>query len=111
MFCGSLQEAERLLQDHEQIRPEIDNYEDDFARLMEMGRKVCENQTDPQYLLLAERLEGIEDDWGNLHKMYEDRDNALKKDVQAQTFFRDALQADVIINKEETFVSKEIPVS
>ena len=51
---------------------------------MEIGKKVVENQTEPQYLFLSERLNGIEENWVALHKMYDDRDKVLKQDVEAQ---------------------------
>ncbi|VDD80712.1 unnamed protein product [Mesocestoides corti] len=105
---NTLPEAEKLLQNHEQFKPEIDGYEDDFKRLMEMGRRVVENQSDPQYLFLAERLDGIEENWVALHKMYEDRDKVLKQDVEAQSFFRDATLMDKLINKQEALISKEV---
>ena len=75
------------MQDHEQFKPEIDGYEDDFNRLMEIGKKVVENQTEPQYLFLSERLNGIEENWIALHQMYDDRDKVLKQDVEAQVGF------------------------
>nr|CDS28968.2 spectrin beta chain [Hymenolepis microstoma] len=105
---NTLPEAEKLLQDHEQFKPEIDGYEDDFKRLMQMGHKVVENQTDPQYLFLAERLDGIEENWVALHKMYEDRDKVLKQDVEAQSFFRDATLVDKLINKQESLIAKDV---
>ncbi|MTV29114.1 hypothetical protein FTX61_27655, partial [Nitriliruptoraceae bacterium ZYF776] len=70
--------------------------------------KVVENQTDPQYLFLSERLDGIEDNWVALHKMYEDRDKVLKRDVEAQSFFRDATLMDKLINKQEALITKEV---
>ncbi|VDL98418.1 unnamed protein product [Schistocephalus solidus] len=108
---NTLTEAEKLVQDHEQVRMEIDGYADDFNRLMEMGRKVTENQTDPQYVYLAQRLDVIAENWDALQKMCDDREKVLKQDLEAQTFFRDAIQSDVIINKQENFVSKEVPTS
>ncbi|CDS40887.1 spectrin beta chain [Echinococcus multilocularis] len=105
---NTLPEAEKLLQDHEQFKPEIDGYEDDFMRLMAIGRKVVENQTDPLYLFLSERLDGIEDNWVALHKMYEDRDKVLKRDVEAQSFFRDATLMDKLINKQEALITKDV---
>lgn len=63
---------------------------------MEIGRKVVENQTDPQYLFLSERLDGIEENWVALHKMYEDRDKVLKRDVEAQVISIASLSIDSI---------------
>lgn len=70
-----------------------------------------ENQTDPQYLFLAERLDGIEENWVALHKMYEDRDKVLKQDVEAQSFFRDATLMDKLINKQESLIAKDVAAS
>ncbi|CAH8502625.1 unnamed protein product [Schistosoma bovis] len=104
---NNLEEAETLLDQHEQLKAEIDGYENDFHRLMDFGRRVTEVQTDAQYMFLAQRLDGIEENWEALRRMYENRTAALQEGVEAQTFFRDALQAEVLLAKMEKVVSKE----
>ena len=37
---GSLPEAEKLLSQHQTIKEEIDNYKDEYAKMMEYGEKI-----------------------------------------------------------------------
>lgn len=37
---SSLPEAEKLLSQHQTIKEEIDNYRDEFAKMMEYGEKI-----------------------------------------------------------------------
>ncbi|KAL3307958.1 Spectrin beta chain, non-erythrocytic 1, partial [Cichlidogyrus casuarinus] len=108
----SLQEAEKFSQEHQLLKTEIKNYEADFKRLMDYGGHVTEGQTDAQYMFLHQRLNGIAENWEVMHKMFDDRTKTLQQAVEAQTFFRDAHQIDVFLNKQENYLSKEdVPVS
>lgn len=49
-----LGEAERLLNQHQQIREEIDAYAPDYSQMKEYGEKVVEGQEDVQYMFLRE---------------------------------------------------------
>lgn len=51
---------------------------------MDFGRRVTEVQTDAQYMFLAQRLDGIEENWEALRRMYENRTAALQEGVEAQ---------------------------
>lgn len=53
-FPTHLAEAERLLNEHEQIKEEMDGYAPEYEQLMDYGRKVVEGQDDPQYMFLRE---------------------------------------------------------
>ncbi|KAA3676090.1 spectrin beta [Paragonimus westermani] len=109
---NNLQEAEALVDKHKQLGAEISGYEDDFRRLMEFGRRETAGQTDAQYEFLAKRLDLIEEDWDALHNMFDKRGEILDQNVEAHTFFRDALQADVNLAKlEQALVKEEIPTS
>lgn len=37
---ASLSEAEKLLSQHQTIKEEIDNYKDEYAKMMEYGEKI-----------------------------------------------------------------------
>lgn len=37
---SSLSEAEKLLSQHQTIKEEIDNYKDEYAKMMEYGEKI-----------------------------------------------------------------------
>lgn len=104
---ANLQEAEALLERHRQLKVGIDGYEDDFHQLMELGRRETADQTDDQYKYLADRLDQLEDDWKALHIMYDKRTAALEQSVEAQTFFRDALLAELLLSKMDHALSKE----
>lgn len=55
----SLAEAEKLLSQHASIREEIDNYTEDYAKMMEYGERITAEpgtQDDPQYMFLRERF-------------------------------------------------------
>ncbi|TGZ63077.1 hypothetical protein CRM22_007109 [Opisthorchis felineus] len=109
---NNLQEAEALVDKHKQLGAEIDGYEADFHRLMDFGRRETEGKTDAQYEYLAKRLDLIEEDWDALHNMYAKRGEILSQNVEAHTFFRDALQADIVLAKLEQAVAKdETPTS
>lgn len=49
-----LQEAEKLLQEHQAYKEEIDAYADDYAKLRETGEQITVDQTDPQYIFLRQ---------------------------------------------------------
>lgn len=51
---SNLAEGEKLLSQHQQIKEEIDNYTEDYNRMMEYGEKITQGQTDPQYMFLRE---------------------------------------------------------
>ena len=57
---SSLSEAESLLNQHQQIKEEIDGYAPDYSQMKEYGEKVVEGQEDVQYMFLREvKLEQI----------------------------------------------------
>lgn len=49
-----LAEAEKLLNQHQQIKEEIDGYSDQYRQMHEYGNKVVEGQTDVQHMFLRE---------------------------------------------------------
>lgn len=51
---NSLADAERLLNQHQQLRDEIDTYAPEYAKIKEFGDKVTEGQDDPQYMFLRQ---------------------------------------------------------
>ena len=51
---NSLADAERLLNQHQQLRDEIDTYAPEYAKIKEFGEKVTEGQDDPQYMFLRQ---------------------------------------------------------
>ncbi|NP_001171782.1 beta spectrin-like [Saccoglossus kowalevskii] len=102
----SLAEAEKLLNQHAAIKEEIDGYDADYARMRDMGQKVTEGQTDSQYMFLRQRLQALDDGWEELHKMWENRQHLLSQSLNYQMFNRDARQADMLLNKQDNFLTK-----
>ena len=62
---NSLADAEKLLNQHQQLKDEIDAYAPEYAKMKEFGEKVTEGQEDPQYMFLRQvrRLR-------NLHNLF-----------------------------------------
>lgn len=112
---SSLADAEKLLNQHQSIREEIDNYTEDYKKMMEYGEKVTAEPSthdDPQYMFLRERLKALRDGWEELHKMWENRQQLLSQSLNLQMFNRDAKQAEVLLSQQEHVLSKdETPVN
>ncbi len=105
----SLAEAEKLLSQHQGIREEIDNYTDDYSRMMEYGERITAEEStsdDPQYMFLRERLKALRDGWEELHQMWENRQQLLSQSLNLQMFLRDAKQAEVLLAQQEHLLSK-----
>ncbi|XP_050407107.1 spectrin beta chain isoform X3 [Patella vulgata] len=103
----SLAEAEKLLNQHQQIKDEIDAYAPEYQKIKDYGDKETEGQTDPQHMFLAQRLQALDDGWHELLQMWENRQQHLSQSLNYQMFLRDAKQAEVLLNQQENFLSKE----
>ncbi|KAJ3615060.1 hypothetical protein NHX12_018628 [Muraenolepis orangiensis] len=90
----ALGEAEKLLAQHEGIKNEIRNYEEDYQKMRDMGDTVTQGQTDAQYMFLRQRLQALDTGWNELHKMWENRQNLLSQSHAYQLFLRDTKQAE-----------------
>ena len=103
----SMAEAEQLLQQHAAIREEIDGYEEDYNKMRAMGDRVTQDQTDPQYMFLRQRLVGLEEGWEELSRMWENRQHMLSQGMNLQMFLRDAKQAEVLLAQQENQLASE----
>ncbi|KAG8228277.1 hypothetical protein J437_LFUL006245 [Ladona fulva] len=106
----SLADAERLLGQHQSIREEIDNYTDDYTKMMAYGERITAEPStidDPQYMFLRERLKALKDGWEELHQMWENRQKLLSESLNLQMFLRDAKQAEVLLSQQEHILSKD----
>ncbi|GFS19194.1 spectrin beta chain [Elysia marginata] len=109
---NSLADAEKLLNQHQQLRDEIDNYAPEYAKNKEFGDKITEGEEDPQYMFLRQRLQALDDGWNELLQMWENRKQLLSQSLNLQLFLRDAKQAEVLLNQQDNFLSKEeVPTS
>ncbi|XP_005018921.1 spectrin beta chain, non-erythrocytic 1 isoform X2 [Anas acuta] len=98
---NTLTEAEKLLTQHENIKNEINNYEEDYQKMRDMGEMVTQGQTDAQYMFLRQRLQALDTGWNELHKMWENRQNLLSQSHAYQLFLRDTKQAEAFLNNQE----------
>lgn len=96
----SLPEAEQLLQQHVAIKDDIDRHQESFQNVKVSGENVIRDQTDPEYLLLGQRLEGLDAGWDALHRMWESRNHSLAQCLGFQEFQRDAKQAEAILSNQ-----------
>uniref|UniRef100_A0A915M9S2 Calponin-homology (CH) domain-containing protein n=1 Tax=Meloidogyne javanica TaxID=6303 RepID=A0A915M9S2_MELJA len=103
----SLAEAEQLLQQHAVIREEIDGYGEDYRKMRAMGDRVTQDQTDPQYMFLRQRLGGLEEGWEELGRMWENRQQFLSQGLNLQSFLQKAKQAEVILSQQENRLARE----
>lgn len=104
---NSLVEAEKLLNQHQQIKEEIDNYAPEFNNIMDYGEKLTQDQTDHQHMFLRERLKALRDGWNELHKMWENRQKLLSENLSLQIFLRDSKQVEVLLNQQEHYLAKD----
>ncbi|XP_067336083.1 spectrin beta chain, non-erythrocytic 1-like isoform X3 [Channa argus] len=98
---NTLTEAEKLLAQHEGIKNEIHNYEEDYQKMRDMGEMVTQGQTDAQHMFLRQRLQALDTGWNELHKMWENRQNLLSQSHAYQLFLRDTKQAEAFLNNQE----------
>ncbi|XP_046886093.1 spectrin beta chain, non-erythrocytic 1 isoform X3 [Hypomesus transpacificus] len=98
---NTLTEAEKLLAQHEGIKNEIRNYEEDYQKMRDMGEMVTQGQTDAQYMFLRQRLQALDTGWNELHKMWENRQNLLSQSHAYQMFLRDTKQVEAFLNNQE----------
>ena len=50
----TLAEAEKLLNQHQQLKEEVEGYANEYAQMKEYGENVVEGQDDVQYMFLRE---------------------------------------------------------
>ncbi|KAL1435039.1 hypothetical protein MTO96_001586 [Rhipicephalus appendiculatus] len=105
----TLQEAERLLEQHRLIRQEVDNYTDDYTKMMEYGERITADAADedPQFMFLRERLRALRDGWAELRQMWENRQALLSQSLNLQLFQRDTKQAEVLLSRQEHHLAKD----
>ncbi|KAK2182078.1 hypothetical protein NP493_368g02093 [Ridgeia piscesae] len=104
---SDLAEAERMLNQHEQIKSEIDGYADEYASMKSYGEQVVEGQDDVQYMFLRERLKALDDGWEDVQKMWENKQQQLSQSLNLQMFMRDVKQAEVLLSQQDNVLSKE----
>ncbi|KAM6912333.1 spectrin beta chain, erythrocytic [Xenentodon cancila] len=98
----SLPEAEELLSLHNAVREDINNHEEDYHRVRDTGAQVIQDQEDdPQYQQLEQRLKGLDRGWYELQKMWDSRKNFLDQGLGFQQFMKDGKAVEAILNNQE----------
>ncbi|CAF96656.1 unnamed protein product, partial [Tetraodon nigroviridis] len=108
---NTLAEAEKLLAQHEGIKNEIRNYEEDYQKMRDMGEMVTQGQTDAQYMFLRQRLQALDTGWNELHRMWENRQNLLSQSHSYQLFLRDTKQAEAFLNNQVSAANQTVLLS
>lgn len=83
-FPNDLAEAERLLNEHQQVKEEIEAYAPDYSSMKDYGDKVVEGQEDVQYLFLRERLKALNEGWDDTHRMWDNKQSLLTQGLNLQ---------------------------
>ncbi len=99
---NTLNEAEQLLNQHQTVKEEIDRYDPDYGQMKEYGHRVIRDAdtTDPQYIFLRERLNALD-------QMWHQKKNMLTEAMQYQMFVRDSNQAEILLNHQESYLTRE----
>lgn len=98
---ASLPEAEEQLSLHDAVREDINNHEEDYHRVRDMGAQVTQGQEeDPQYQQLDQRLKCMDRGWYELQKMWDSRKNFLEQGLGFQQFMRDSKAVEGILNNQ-----------
>ncbi|XP_026860660.2 spectrin beta chain, erythrocytic isoform X2 [Electrophorus electricus] len=107
----SLQEVEELLSLHDAVKGDMDGHEEDYHRIRDTGAGVIRDQEDdPTYQQLEQRLKGLDKGWDELHKIWDSRKHFLDQGLGFQQFSRDAKQAETILNNQEyTLAHLDLP--
>ncbi|XP_043588838.1 spectrin beta chain isoform X3 [Bombus pyrosoma] len=105
----TLADAEKLLTQHQNIKEEIDNYTDDYQKMMEYGERLTSEagDGDTQYMFLRERLNALKMGWEDLRQMWVNRKILLSNSLNLQIFDRDARQAEVLLSQQEHILAKD----
>ncbi|XP_029900365.1 spectrin beta chain, erythrocytic isoform X1 [Myripristis murdjan] len=98
----TLPEAEQLLSLHDAVHEDINSHEEDYLRVKDTGAQVIQDQEDdPQYQQLEQRLSGLDRGWYELQKMWDSRKTFLDQGLGFQQFMRDAKAVEAILNNQE----------
>ena len=88
MVClADVKEAEEALTQHEALKKEIEAYAPEYEKMHEYGMHVTEGHTDPQYIFLRERLQGLHKDWLYLQQAWSKRQVELAQALNYQVSF------------------------
>merc|ERR1711962_1652311 len=109
---SNLAEAEKLLNQHQSIHEEMNNYAEDYTQMMEYGERITAEDVTPaddaQYMFLRERLKALKDGWAELHQMWDNRQQLLSQSLNLQNFLRDLNKVkSCLVNKSIISVKKK----
>lgn len=104
---ATLPEAEEQLSLHDAVHEDINNHEEDYHRVRDTGAQVTQDQEDdPQYQQLEQRLKGLDRGWYELQKMWDSRKSFLDQGLGFQQFMRDGKAVAAILNNQVLYACK-----
>jgi spectrin beta len=106
----TLSDAEHLLNQHQNIKEEIDRYAPDYAQMREYGQRVVnqpEFGNDSQYIFFVERLNALDKGWNELDEMWRQKQLQLSEQLNEKMYERDVKQGEALLNNQEYYLSKQ----
>uniref|UniRef100_A0A2R5L953 Putative spectrin beta chain non-erythrocytic 5 isoform x6 n=1 Tax=Ornithodoros turicata TaxID=34597 RepID=A0A2R5L953_9ACAR len=103
---ANMQEAESLLELHQERKAEIDGRQEAFTQLKDFGQQLLQ-QRHPQADILEANLQKLVELSKNLHKAWDDRQISLKQSKDLQVFKEQVKQAEVWLASKEAFLNNE----
>ncbi|KER31471.1 LOW QUALITY PROTEIN: hypothetical protein T265_12961 [Opisthorchis viverrini] len=80
----SVAEANAQLREHGELKAELEDRREEFAKLIQYGRCITSGETDKHYVELDQRLDRLESTWMEVVQMWLHRQKMLEDDVLIQ---------------------------
>uniref|UniRef100_A0A8C9SYX2 Spectrin beta chain n=1 Tax=Scleropages formosus TaxID=113540 RepID=A0A8C9SYX2_SCLFO len=109
---NSLEEAERLINQHAALKEEIGRYEEDYERLQAVNDLLETEEAPLPYVALQQWLQKLDVGWNKLLEMWESRREVLVQAHIFHLFMRDVKQAEAFLNNQESALAHvELPTT
>jgi spectrin beta len=106
----TLSDAEHLLNQHQNIKEEIDRYAPDYAQMRAYGQHVVQQPEfgqDSQYIFFVERLNALDKGWDELDAMWRQKQLQLSEQLNMKMYERDVKQGEALLNTQEYYLGKQ----
>ncbi|XP_051900167.1 spectrin beta chain, non-erythrocytic 4-like isoform X2 [Pristis pectinata] len=109
---NTLGEAESLLRQHEALKEEIGQREDDYQRILAVQELLPLDEAELPLLSIRQWLQKLELGWGKLHQMWQQRQEVLLQSHIYHLFLRDVRQVEAFLNSQESKLAQlELPTT
>ncbi|XP_059497011.1 spectrin beta chain, non-erythrocytic 4-like [Stegostoma tigrinum] len=109
---NTLAEAEALLRNHEALREEIGQHEEDYRKILAVNELLSLGEAELPLLSIQQWLQKLQHGWAKLHQAWQCRHQLLLQAHIYQLFLRDVRQAEGFLNSQESVLAQlEVPVS